>query len=102
RLLPTIAGRPNYRLRTGTKVVRLLTDGDGSRVTAVEYLDVARGERHRLRARYVVLAAGAIETPRILFNSADDRHPGGLANHGDLVGPRLQGNPKVALSTSLY
>ncbi|MER1967188.1 GMC family oxidoreductase [Castellaniella sp. GW247-6E4] len=102
RLLPSIACRSNYRLRTGAKVVRLLIDDDGRRVTAVEYLDVATGERHRVRARCVVLAAGAVETPRILFNSANERCPQGLANHEDQVGRRLQDNPKVVLSTSLY
>lgn len=102
RLLPAIAGRANYRLRTGAKVVRLLTDEAGGRVTAVEYLDTESGEQHRVRARCVVLATGAIETPRILFNSATERHPDGLANHEDQLGRGLQDNPKVVLSTSLY
>lgn len=102
RLLPAIARRSNYRLITNAKVLRLETDGEGKRVTGVEYLDTANGERRRIRARYVVLAAGAIETPRILFNSADERRPQGLANHEDQLGRRLQDNPKVVLSTSLY
>lgn len=37
----------------------------------------------------VVLAAYAAETPRIMFNSATDKHPKGLANKNDLVGKYL-------------
>lgn len=102
RLLPSIARRPNYRLRTNAKVVRLLTSDDGARITAIEYLDTVRKEYQRITARYVVLAAGAIETPRILFNSANEHWPAGLANRNDQLGRRLQDNPKVVLSTSLY
>ncbi|WP_028601607.1 GMC oxidoreductase [Ottowia thiooxydans] len=105
RLLPEIANRSNYQLRTGAKVLHLLTqpeEGSESRITGVEYLDTATQTRHIIRAKYVVLAAGAVETPRILFNSADEHHPGGLANPHDQLGRRLQDNPKVVLSTSLY
>ena len=40
-------------------------------------------------AGVVVLAAYAAETPRIMFNSATDKHPKGLANSNDLVGKYL-------------
>ncbi|GHE66357.1 GMC family oxidoreductase [Camelimonas fluminis] len=102
RLLPEIANLPNYELRTHAKVVRLLRDGDERRVEAVEYIDTRTGETRRLRAGLVVLAAGAIETPRILFNSADERDPAGLANRSGQLGLRLQDNPKAVLSTSLW
>src|SRR3954467_10689282 len=38
------------------------------------------------RARNVVVAGYAIETPRLLLNSATDRYPNGLANSTGLVG----------------
>lgn len=101
RLLPAIADRPNYTLRSHAKAVRVVRGPEGDRVQAVEYVDTQTGARHFLKARYVVVAAGAIETPRILFNSADDGHPHGLANVNDQLGRRLQDNPKVVLSTSL-
>lgn len=101
RLLPEIAALPNYELRTGAKVVRLIRDGDSSRIAEVEYIDLLSGTRRRLRAGTVVLAAGAVETPRILFNSADDADPSGLCNRHGRVGAGLQDNPKVVLSTSL-
>jgi choline dehydrogenase-like flavoprotein len=101
RLLPEIRNLPNYELRTGAKVLRVLREAGGGQASGIEYLDTHTGQRHTLRARFVVLAAGAVETPRILFNSADDAAPGGLGNGNDLVGRGLQDNPKVVLSTSL-
>lgn len=102
RLLPEIVNLPNYELRTHAKVVRLLRGADERRIEEVEYLDTRTGELRRLRAGQVVLAAGAIETPRILFNSADARDPDGLGNRSGQLGLRLQDNPKAVLSTSLW
>ncbi|WP_227870817.1 GMC oxidoreductase [Orrella marina] len=102
RLLPEIESLPNYELRGNAKVMRLIRDGNTQRIGAVEYLDTATGQTHLVRAATVVLATGAVETPRILFNSADDKDPNGLGNHHDQLGRGLQDNPKVVLSTSLY
>jgi choline dehydrogenase-like flavoprotein len=44
---------------------------------------------HFQRARNVVVAGYAIETPRLLLNSASDRFPDGLANSSGLVGKNL-------------
>ncbi len=41
------------------------------------------------RAKHVVLAGYAVETPRLLLNSACPRFPDGLANHSGLVGKNL-------------
>ncbi|MEW5422900.1 GMC oxidoreductase [Amorphus sp. 3PC139-8] len=102
RLLPEIAGLDSYELRPNAKVTRVLREPGAQQVSGVEYLDTTTGARHRLQAKVVVLAAGAIETPRILFNSADEADPNGLANRSDQVGQRLQDNPKSVLSTSLW
>lgn len=102
RLLPEIAALPNYRLITQAKVSRLLRhDTQSGHIDRIEYIDTGTGETRTLRARVVVLAAGAIESPRILFNSADTLSPNGMGNHNDQLGRRLQDNPKVVLSTSL-
>lgn len=47
------------------------------------------GRWHFQRARNVVVAGYAIETPRLLLNSANDRFPDGLANRSGLVGKNL-------------
>ncbi|HSA51831.1 MAG TPA: GMC family oxidoreductase [Yinghuangia sp.] len=65
--------------RTGIHVLRVLSRR--GRASGVEYVD-DRGRRHVQEAKVVVLAAFALETPRLLLNSAE----GGLANSSGLVG----------------
>jgi choline dehydrogenase-like flavoprotein len=101
-LLPHLAGRANYRLRCGVKVVRLLRDPASDRVRAAECLDTATGRPLRVEARVFVLACGALETPRVLFNSRDAAFPGGLANRSGLVGCYLQDTVKAVLGTALW
>ncbi|HJT07610.1 MAG TPA: GMC family oxidoreductase [Stellaceae bacterium] len=60
---------------------------DAGRAIGVEY---HREGRWRFqRARNVVVAGYAIETPRLLLNSATPRYPDGLANSSGLVGKNL-------------
>ena len=73
------AKRAGAEFRTGAHVLRVLSKR--GRATGVEYVD-ERGRRHVQNAKLVVLAAFALETPRLLLNSAD----GGLANSNGLVG----------------
>ncbi|HYJ39430.1 MAG TPA: GMC family oxidoreductase [Steroidobacteraceae bacterium] len=55
--------------------------------TQVEHiaLSTPEGTRHRVKARYYVLAAGGIENPRLLLMS-DDVQKTGVGNQRDLVG----------------
>jgi choline dehydrogenase-like flavoprotein len=64
------------------EVVRLIASRDA--VTGVEC--VIGGCRATLTSEIVVLAAGALETPRLLLSSSSDRWPGGLANGSRRVG----------------
>ncbi len=75
-------------VRPFSYVTRVLTNPSGDRVTGVEYYDGKR-EQHVQPAGVVVLAAYAAETPRIMFNSATDKHPKGLSNKNELVGKYL-------------
>jgi choline dehydrogenase-like flavoprotein len=77
----------NVTLLTGAEVTRLETDPRGRAVTGV-VVD-RRGGREVYRAGVVVLAAGAVNSARILLRSASDAHPGGLANGSGLVGRGL-------------
>ena len=85
---PTLAAFPNVTLMTDAYVARLETDSSGKRVTAlqVEYQGLRKGETARLSADIVVLACGSLSTALLLLRSANDRHPGGLANGSDQVG----------------
>jgi choline dehydrogenase-like flavoprotein len=84
--------------RLGTRVIseafvhRVNYDAATGRVTGVEYLDPQRRE-HRINAKVVVLAGHAIETPRLLFLSANSTFPDGLANSSGLVGKNFMSHP---------
>jgi choline dehydrogenase-like flavoprotein len=73
------------RLLDDCDVVAL--EADRSRVTGV--VCERSGARFTVRAPVVVLAAGALETPRILLGSASGAWPQGLANGSGLVGKYL-------------
>ncbi len=49
------------------------------------------------KARNVVVAGYAIETPRLLLNSATDHYPDGLANSSGLVGKNLMAQSNQAV-----
>ena len=99
RLLPHLVGRANYRLVCGAKVVRLVRDA--GRIRAADCVELATGRPLHIEARTFVLCAGALETPRILFNSQDETFPDGLANRSGLLGCYLQDTVKAVLGTSL-
>ena len=72
-------------LMANATVTKVLTNAQGTRATGVELM-TADGERATVRAAVVVLAAFAVENPRLLLASATDKHPKGLGNANDLVG----------------
>jgi len=61
--------------------------GRDGRATGVHY--IREGKWRFQRARNVVVAGYAIETPRLLLASATDRFPDGLANSSGLLGKNL-------------
>src|SRR5205085_5752001 len=71
---------------------RILYDAGRRRVTGVRYLD-AVGREQEITARVVVLAAHAIETPRLLLSSANAAFPDGLANSSSKAGRGLMSHP---------
>ena len=73
-------------IRDLAMVSRIETGPDG-RATGVHYH--REGKWRFQKARNVVVAGYAIETPRLLLASANDRYPGGLANSSGLVGKNL-------------
>jgi choline dehydrogenase-like flavoprotein len=84
-----IAVRPlldcdNVTLLTGAEVTKLETDSSGRVVTGVV---VARdGGREVYTGDIVAVSAGAANSAKLLLNSANDKHPNGLANGSDQVG----------------
>ncbi len=75
---------PNVTLLTNAKVMRLETDASGRQVTKV-HVDRA-GQKEEYSAHQIVLSAGAINSAVLLFQSANEKHPYGLANSSGVVG----------------
>jgi choline dehydrogenase-like flavoprotein len=79
------------RVVTGARVSRLTLSRDG-RVRGAVFRQRG-GPEQQVEADVVVLAAGAVGTPRLLLASACGGAPDGLANGSGLVGQRLMMHP---------
>ena len=80
---PALA-HPNVTLLTNAYVERLETDPTGRTVTGVH---VRRGEAEEVyRGDIVVSACGALSSALLMFRSASEAHPEGLANGSGQVG----------------
>lgn len=77
--------RAGAEVRPDSMAARIEHDRSG-RVNGVLYFRRGGRELFRQRARSVVVAGYAVETPRLLLNSASALFPHGLANSSGLVG----------------
>jgi choline dehydrogenase-like flavoprotein len=75
-------------IRDRCMVSRIHHDKKSNRVTGVSYID-AEGKEHFQKAKAVIVSGYAIETPRLLLNSACEGHENGLANSSGTVGRYL-------------
>lgn len=64
--LPRVLNQTNFELRLHTKALRVVRNGTFATGVEIEAQD---GTREIISARNVVLAAGAMSSPRMLFNS---------------------------------
>jgi choline dehydrogenase-like flavoprotein len=78
----------NCTLITESCVSEVLVEPSGARASGVRYID-AKGKEQTLTATQLILAANAIETPRLLLASTSSAHPDGLGNQSGLVGRHL-------------
>ena len=93
--------RPNLKVMTRTRVLRVELEGD--RAVGVRIARGRRGERSIRAEREVILSAGAIQSPQLLLLSgigaSDDLRGVGVDARHDLpgVGRNLQDHPFVTL-----
>ncbi len=74
----------NVELWSETRAKKLIPDSSGN---SIDYLIVEReGRQFRLRAKVFIVACGAVNTPRLMLSSGNNRFPNGLANSSGLVG----------------
>jgi choline dehydrogenase-like flavoprotein len=81
-------------------VTRVLTNQAGTRVTGVEYYDDKQQQQIQ-QASVVILAAWSAQNPRLLLNSATDKHGRGLGNASGLVG-RFMMSHHVASTWAMF
>ncbi|MBC2666692.1 GMC family oxidoreductase [Novosphingobium flavum] len=73
-------------IRSDSVVRRIETDPATGRATGVEFVDRTSGEVEVVPARVVMVCASAIESVRLLLNSAGGKHPAGLGNSSGNLG----------------
>ena len=94
------AAHPNVTLLTGAYVERLETGASGRVVTGVHV--VRGGVAEVYRADVVVVACGALSSALLMFRSASDASPAGLANGSGLVGRNyMRHNNSAFMAVSL-
>lgn len=71
-------------VRSGCNVVKVETDVTGELVKGVHFVE--KGVTHFVASPILVIACGAIETPRLLLASKDKKSPNGLCNESGQVG----------------
>ncbi len=90
-MLPRALASGACEVLAQTTVERIDTDALGKVVGVTLIEDLPEGPRRRsIRARAVVVSAGASETARLLLMSRSKLHPEGLGNAHDQVGRNLQ------------
>lgn len=81
-------------------LVAIATDDRPQQVSGLEVATLD-GKRFRIKARYVILAAGGIENARLLLAS-DDVHENGIGNDHDLVGRFFMEHPEPLSGAFLH
>lgn len=95
-LLPSAMATGRLSIQTDALVHRVEVD-EQDRAKGVEYVDTRTGTRHTVEAKAVFLAAGSCASIRILFNSANQRHPSGIGNSSGLLGRYLMDSTGTAI-----
>jgi choline dehydrogenase-like flavoprotein len=86
--LPAAARTGKFTL-VSDAVVSDLIIGPNGRAKGVHYIDRVTHQHREAYARVVVLAAGALESTRILLNSQSSSYPQGVGNSEGIVGRYL-------------
>jgi len=86
-LLPKAIATGHCRIVANRCAIEVTTDNQG-RASGALLMDRS-GQRTTVDARVVCVAAGAIQSARLLLNSRSRKFPRGLANNGDRVGRHL-------------
>lgn len=101
RMVKPIRRAKTLRVRFGAHVSYLEWSGKTKRVAAVVGRDAKTGAEFRIPCRAVILAAGAINTTRILLHSTSSDFAHGLGNTEGVLGRYLHDHPLGKLEVEL-
>lgn len=83
---------PNFVIQMGCVVEEILMD-NAEHAKGVRYFDKNTNKRVEVEANLVVVAAGAIESAKLLLRSKSKGHENGIGNQHQLVGRNLVTHP---------
>jgi choline dehydrogenase-like flavoprotein len=86
--LPAAARTGKFTLVSDAIVSEVIVDASG-RAKGVHYIDRVTREHREAYAKVVVVAAGALESTRILLNLKSTAHPQGIGNSNGVLGHYL-------------
>ncbi len=86
--LPAAARTGKFTLVSDAVVSHLIMDQSG-RAKGVHYIDRVTGEHREAHASVIAVAAGALESTRILLNSQSSAYPNGVGNSSGVLGRYL-------------
>ena len=100
--LPAARATGRLTLRPFSVVRALSYDAKRKRVSGVRAVDARTGAEMEFTARVVFLCASALESARLLLNSATPAFPNGLANSSDQVGRNVMDHIKWGGATGEF
>ena len=89
-----LLGSPLFELRTGVHALKLEWSAAQRKVESVLCQVRESGSRERVTAGAVVLACGALNSAKLLFDSACSDFPEGLGNSRGVLGAYLHDHPR--------
>jgi len=97
--LGVVAARATGRLTTRTDAVvsQITVDPRTGKANGAIFIDRLTKARYHVHANVIVLCASAIESVRIMLNSASASHPNGLGNSSGLLGKYFMDQPPSLL-----
>lgn len=90
-VIPEAMATGKLTVRMNALARKILVNNDGL-VSGVSIIDRVTGKEEEINARIIVVCCAAIESPRLLLNSACEKYPNGLANSNDVVGRYFGGH----------
>ena len=93
QLIKPLLREPHFRLIRGATAVGINASSSGEEAS-VDYITGDTHERRVIRSRAVVVAAGTIDSTRLLLRSRSDDFPHGLGNSHGILGRYLHDHPK--------